>query len=205
MLNDLLKTAELYAHGLDTVQKRREQWIKKHEEIRDHLRLIADYLNNKSTYKQGFFVDTLHAFNEDINGTSAKLPSVTFRSGAMPMLVTFRNSMGEKKSFKEDGFHISFNPTITGQIIILLLPHQSELNKTPLPYTTIAVINNPIDITMDFIEQVIARGMEAAYYTSFTGMGEQPNETPEQTTQPIAVNERNPIGFKRYETTEKIK
>jgi len=148
-------------------------------------------------------VDTLHAFNEEINGTSSEMPSITFRSGEMPMLVTFHNVMGEKKSFVEDGFHISFNPTITGQIVVLLLPHQSEMNKQPLPYTTLAVINDPGQITMDIADQIISRGMEAAFYTSFTGMSEQPGENPEQ-LQP-SVNERNPIGFKRYETTEKVK
>lgn len=204
MLNDLLQAANLYAKGFEKVQHRREQWLKKYEEIRDQLKEIAEYLNANSLYKQGFFVDTLHAFNEDINGTSAKMPSVTFRTGYMPMLVTFRNSMGEKKSFTEEGFHISFNPTITGQIVVLLLPHQSELNKEKLPYTTMAVINEPAQITKDFVEQVIARGMEAAFYSSFTGMGEQPGDNEQAPPPAVAVNERNPIGFKRYETTEKV-
>lgn len=207
MLDNILQIANQYARGLENVEQRREQWLGKYVELRDHLKEIAEYLNANATYKQGFFVDTLHAFNEDINGTSSKMPSVTFRSGEMPMQVTFRNSMGEKKSFFESGFHISFNPTITGQIIVMLEPHQSALNAEPLPYNTLAVINNPSQLTMEITDAIIARGIEAAFYSSFTGMSEQPNITgSENDNQQLpSSTQRNPIGFKRYETTEKIK
>lgn len=204
MMKDLLDVANMYARGLENVEAKRDQWLKKYIELRDHLKEVADYLNSNALYRQGFFVDTLHAFSEDINGTSSKMPSVTFRSGEMPMLVTFRNSMGEKKSFVEDGFHISFNPTITGQIVVLLLPHHSELNKQEVQYTTLAVINDPKELSTDIIDQIIARGMETAFYTSFTGMAEQPVENGQEGNIP-SLAERNPIGFKRYETTEKVK
>jgi hypothetical protein len=203
MLDNLLQIADLYANGLKNVQLRREQWLTKYTELRDHLTETATYLNTNGKYKQGFFVDTLHAFNEDINGTSNKMPSVSFRSGEMPMLITFRNSMGEKKSYVEEGFIISFNPTITGQIVVLLLPHQSELNKNQLQYTSLAVINDPTELTVETIDQIIARGIETAFYTSFTGMAElsADNETANQ----IPAVARNPIGFKKYETTERVK
>jgi hypothetical protein len=199
MSDSLLNAADLYAKGLQRVESRRQQWIDKHTELRDHLAKVAEFLNEHSKYKQGFFVDTLLAFNEDMNGTSTKMPSVSFRSGPMPMLVTFRNTMGEKKTLMEEGFHISFNPTITGQIVVLLLPHQSELNKEPLPYSTLAVINEPEKLSMDYADELIEEGIEAAFYTSFTGMGEQQ----EDNRQP--VYERHPIGFRIHETTEKVK
>ena len=118
------------------------------------------------------------------------------------MQVTFRNSLGERKELFEQGFHITFNPTITGQIIILLFPHYSELNKTQPPYLTLAIVDDPAQITMDFAEDIISKGMEAAYSTSFTGMGAQPENEQTEAQPPRA---HNPIGFKRYETTEKVK
>src|SRR4051812_4724999 len=123
MLDEILNIANRYADGVRHVQTRRTQWLIKYKELKDRLKEIADQLNGSAAYKQGFFIDTLHAYHEDTNGVCAEMPSVTFRSGEMPMLVAFRNSMGERKEYMEQGFHISFNPTITGQIIVLLFPH----------------------------------------------------------------------------------
>src|SRR3954466_10886823 len=119
MVNNILNAANLYTTGLKHVQDKRAAWLIKHEELKKHLKEVAKELNAKATYKQGFFVDTLQAFNEDINGTCAALPSVSFRSGDMSMLVTFKNSLGERKEYNEEGFHITLNPLITGQIVVL--------------------------------------------------------------------------------------
>src|ERR1700741_3498433 len=81
MLTDILNAANRYTDGIDKVKKRRADWVKKHAELKVHLKEIAGHLNDKSTYKQGFFVDTLHAFNEETNGVCNELPSITFRSG----------------------------------------------------------------------------------------------------------------------------
>lgn len=201
MLSDILNAANLYADGVKHVLERRDQWLKKHVELKDHLKEVADYLNTNATYKQGFYVDVLHAFDEDLNGTSAAMPSVTLRSGTMPMLVTFRNSMGEKKEYTEDGFHLTFAPTLTGQVIVLLLPHQNILSKDEPQFTTLSVIDEPGKLTMDIADQIISKGIELAFYSSFAGMSEQ-NEINEQTPN---LNQRNPIGFKLHETTEKVK
>ncbi len=202
MLNDILNAANLYATGLKNVQDRRDQWLKKHTELKDHLKELADYLTANATYKQGFYVDVLHAFDEHMNGTSASLPSVTLRSGPMPMLVLFKNNMGEKKDYIEEGFHITFSPIITGQLIVLLLPHQNELNKTEPQYITLSILDEPEKLTMDMVDQIISKGIEVAYYSSFTGMSEQTeeNQQPETPSQ-----QRAPIGFKLHETTEKVK
>ena len=168
MNDQILIAANLYAEGVKNVTERREQWLEKHKELKARLMEIAAYLNANATYKQGFFVDILHAFDEEMNGTSANMPSVTFRSGSMPMLVTFRNSMGEKKGYAEDGFHISFNPTITGSVVVLLLPHHSDLNKEPAQFMTLSVFEQPSEITMEIADQIIARGIEIAFYSSFT-------------------------------------
>jgi len=203
MLTDILNAANLYATGAKQVQDRRDQWLEKHTELKDHLKEVAKYLNANAAYKQGFFVDVLHAFDEEMNGTSAAIPSLTLRSGSMPMMVLFKNNMGEKKDYVEEGFHLTFAPTITGQVIVLLLPHQNALNKTELQYTTLSIIDEPGKLTMDMADEIIAKGIELAYYSSFTGMGNQPadeNEQPGPNAQ-----QRNPIGFKLHETTEKVK
>ena len=184
------------------MQDRREQWMKKHEELKTHLKEIADYLNANATYKQGFFVDELHAFDENINGTSAAMPSLTLRSGPMPMLVIFRNTMGEKKEYTEEGFHLTFSPTITGQVVVLFLPHQSELNKTQAQYITLSVIDEPAKLTMEIADTIIGKGIELAYYSSFAGISEQHEEQEQMIPPP--TDQRNPIGFKLHETTEKV-
>ncbi len=170
--------------------------------LKDHLKKVAQYLNDNARYKQGFYVDTMHAFNEEIKGTSSRMPSVTFRSGAMPMLVTFRNSMGEKKAYTEEGFSISFTPTITGQIIVILQPHYSDLDKEPPGYDTLAVIDEPAQITEPVIDEIVARGIEMAFYSSFTGMSATPAD--ENARGENNLNKRNAIGFKRHDTTEKV-
>ncbi len=206
MIDNILKVADLYAQGIKHVEKRRAQWVAKHDELETHLKQIAATLNEKAEYKQGFFVDKLHAYNEDMNGSCAGMPSLTLRSGDMPMLMTFRNAMGERKEYTEAGFQISFNPTITGQVIVLLFPHQSDLSKPTNQYMTLAVIDEPGNITMDVIDEIIAKGMETAFYSSFTGMSEQnaPDGDTSADQQQQAPHAHNPIGFKRYETTEKV-
>jgi hypothetical protein len=202
MINDILNSANLYATGLAKVTGRREQWQQKQPELKKHLTEIATYLNENSTYKQGFFVDTLHAFDEAINGTCEAMASFTLRSGAMPLQVLFRNTMGEKKEYQEQGFHITFIPTITGQVIVLLLPHQNDLNKAETKYITLSVIDEPAKLTMDHVDQIVAKGIELAYYSSFTGMSDQPIEN--DANRSLASHEHSPIGFKLHETTEKV-
>ncbi|MCW3121174.1 MAG: hypothetical protein JWQ38_666 [Flavipsychrobacter sp.] len=202
MLNEILRHANKYSDGLKKIQARKEQWLVKHKELKAHLEQLADYLDANTTYKQDFYVDMLHAYNEDMHGTCADMPSVAFRSGDMPMLLTFRNSMGERKSYIEEGFSITFSPTITGQILVLLLPHHNDLNKNPPEYSSLAVINDPGELTMDMADRIISNGMEVAYHTSFTGMSEPSDNNDQAETQsPV---QRTPIGFKRYETTQKI-
>ena len=200
MFEEILNAANRYDEGLAHVHSRQDQWLAGHERVRDHLKAIADHLNQHALYKQGFFVDTLHAFNEGMRGTSSRMPSLEFRTGAMPMPVTFRNSIGEKMTYKEEGFSISFTPTITGQIIVLLQPHTSDLEQERPQLVTLDVILEPSQLTNERIEKILAHGMEIAYYGSFTGMGEQPHFT-EQDAMPV---KRNPIGFKRHDTTQKI-
>ncbi len=94
MFDNILGIANKYAEGLQHVQERRTQWLQKHKDLKEQLKQIADHLNANTTYPQGFFVDTLHAYNEDTHGTCADMPSITFRSGDMPMMVTFKKSSG---------------------------------------------------------------------------------------------------------------
>jgi hypothetical protein len=119
----------------------------------------------------------------------------------MPMLVKFRNTSGDLKEYFEEGFKITFSPTITGQILILIFPHYSNLDETPPPFQTVAVLNDPSQLTNDMIDEIVTKGLETAYYSSFTGLAEINIENEEQ-KYPKPVN---PIGFKRYETTETMK
>ncbi|GAA4469396.1 hypothetical protein GCM10023093_28820 [Nemorincola caseinilytica] len=200
MFDEILNWANRYDEGLAHVHSRQDQWLAGHERVRDHLKAIADHLNQNARYRQGFFVDTLHAFNEGMRGTNTRMPSLEFRSGPMPMPITFRNSIGEKMTYEEEGFSISFTPTITGEILVLLQPHTSDLEQDPPELVTLGVIREPGQLTNPVIEQLIARGMEIAFYGSFTGMGEQPHLI----DQDDMALKRNPIGFKRHDTTEKI-
>jgi len=198
MMNDIVNVANMYAEGLKNVLKRREQWIKKHDEIKAHLKEIADHLNTNAVYKQGFFVDSLHAFNEEINGICSDMPSLAFRSGEMSMGVIFKNNMGETKEYMEQGFHITFNPTIPGEIIVLLFPHYSDLNTEKPPYATLAIIDDLEQLTNELIDQIIIKGLEASFYSSYTGVLEREEEN----EQPDNIH-TSPIGFKRYDTTQK--
>ncbi len=202
MLDDILNATNLYAQGLKNVKERRTSWQEKHKELKEHLKVIADELNATAAYKPGFFVDTLHAFNEEINGICKEMTSVTLRCGDMPMLVTFHNSIGEKKEYTEEGFRISFIPSVTGEIMVLLYAHHSELDKNAPKVGTLAIIPDPSGFTMDMADEIIAKGIEMAFYTSFTGMAEvqDENEKPGERKE----HPHNPIGFKRYETTEKV-
>ncbi len=202
MTENILNVANKYADGLSEVRERRSQWMAQHKEVRNRLKQIAEYLNQEARYQPGFFVDTNHAFNEDINGTCADLPSLTFRSGEMPMEISFRNASGGKKEYLEEGFRITFSPVITGQVVILLQPHYNTLSAEKPGYFNLAIIDAPLAMTPEFIDQVIARGMEIAYYSSFTGLADKQKKAMEETQ---VQHEHTPIGFKRYESTEKVK
>ncbi len=200
MFEKILKEANRYSGGLAHVQSRQDQWLAAYERIRDHMKVIATYLNEHAAYKQGFFVDTLHAFNEGMRGTNVRMPSLEFRSGPMPMPITFRNSIGERLTYKEEGFGISFTPTIAGQIVIVLQPHASDLDTETPEAVTLGVVNEPSELSNELVEEVIEKGIQLAFYTSFTGMTEYENQ--EETN--FISAKRHPIGFRRYDTTEKI-
>lgn len=198
MLTDVLSAANRYTDGLNHVQARKDQWLKKSAEIKNHLKQIADYLNANATFKAGFYVDAFHAFNEEINGTCAEMPSVTFRSGEIDMGLVFRNNMGQTKCFNEKGFQLTFNPTITGQILLLLLPHHSDLVSKDNKYINLAIVNDLSELTDEFVEEAVQKALEIAFHTSFAGMAEQ---------DPAAAADGHnytPIGFKRYESTEHV-
>lgn len=202
MIENILKVVNLYGEGLDEIQKRRSQWLLKYKELRAHMKEIATQLNNTATYKAGFFVDTSHAFNEEINGTCAEMPSLTFRCGDMPLMISFRSAVGERRDYMEEGFQLAFTPTVTGQILVLVQPHINSLNNEKLEMLTLSIIDQPANITIEDIDQLIAKGIEAAFYSSFTGIlhlqKREMNESQKQ-------QQYSPIGFKRYESTEKVK
>ena len=198
-MKDLLDLANKYAEGLEKVLHRRQLWLEKYPLVIARLTEIAEFLNQNSLYKQTFYVDKLHAFNEEINGTCIELPSIAFRTGQMPMMVTFKDEKDNLLTYVEEGLKITFVPDITGQILIMIYPHYSNLDDEPAPCQTILIINDPVELTNQLVDQLIKKGLEIAYTSSFTGWAETSGED-EQNEYPIHTN---PIGFKRYETTEK--
>lgn len=199
MMNDILNAAKKYAEGLSNVEVRRVQWAEKYKLLTEHLKEIADYLNKNAPFKPGYFVDTFYAFDEAINGTCVEMPSVTFRSGDLPMDILFKNEDGNQVAYFEKGFQITFNPTPTGQIVVLLFPHHNNFHKEQAGFTPLLVINNLDDLTMNLIDEIVHKGMEVAFYSSFVGMAEH-NDRPDNPAPPQAYA---PIGFKRFESTEK--
>ena len=193
-MKDLLAAADRYAHGFNNVMDRRRKWIEKFPVLQKHLKDVADDLNARTAYKQQFYVDKLHAYSEEINGTCKELPSITFRSGSMPMQVVFRNAGGSTKEYYEEGFHITFAPTITGQIMVMITPHYSNLDENPPEFKTMVVINDPAQMTDDLVDHILAKGIEMAYYSSFTGLADvNPADGGTENAPP------SPIGFRKFE------
>jgi len=204
MDSKLLEIANRYALGLQRVQKRKESWTSKHTEIKEHLTAVASELNSQAGYKQGFFVDSMHAFDEEIHASCAELQSLVFRSGDMPMHVSFCNDKGEKKDLVEHGFQVTFTPSVTGEIFIFFTPHSSDLNTSSPAVAPLGIFNDPSAITPEHVDTLLAKAMEMAFFTSFTGVAEQLDEA-EKPHKTVNIPHHNPIGFKRYETTEKAK
>jgi len=194
MIKNILDAANKYTEGLQHVQHRRELWVKKSVEVRDHLKEIAEYLNKNTSSKIGFFVDSAYAFDETINGACIEMPSITFRSGDLSMDLTFKNDDGNIITYAEKGFQITFSPSPTGEIIIMLMPHHNNLQTEDPKYITLSIITDLEKLTPDAVDEIVTKGMEAAFYSSYTGISEIKN---------MAPNSYNPVGFKRYETTEK--
>ncbi len=184
----------MYTQGLEHVQQRRALWVEKCKLLVDHLKEIAAYLNENSGFKSGFYVDTFYAFDEQINGTCVEMPSVTLRSGDLPMDIVFKNEDGNAVSYFEKGFQITFNPTPTGQVAVLLFPHHNNFHKVDPVFSPLLVIDDLKAIDLNLIDEIIQRGMQAAIYSSFAGLAEQNQE---------ANQNYNPIGFKRFSSTER--
>ncbi|MFI5384262.1 MAG: hypothetical protein ACHQXK_08535 [Methanosarcina thermophila] len=151
-------------------------------------------------YKPGYYVDKAYAFDEKVNGTCVQMPAVTFRSGDVPVNMHFKDSDGKVTEYTEKGFQITFSPTPTGEIAVLLFPHHSELHQTETPYTMLMLINDLDTLTIELVDDIVSEGMEAAFYTSYVGMGEA-NKVQEQEHDQQRSG-YSPIGFKRYHTTQ---
>ncbi|NDC42602.1 MAG: hypothetical protein EBZ77_13820 [Chitinophagia bacterium] len=201
MNNTILNAANLYAKGLEEVQRKRKDWLSKYKEVRDILKETAVYLNENADYKPGYFVDTNHAFNEEINGTCADIPSITFRCGEMPLHISFRNASGERREYAEEGFLLLFTPTITGQVVVMLRPHHSSLAPETPQFVNLAIIDEPGKLTVEDVNTLVTKGLETAFSTSYTGMGSLHRKDAEAPGKP---KEYVPIGFKRFESTQHV-
>lgn len=192
IMENILQAANLYAQGLTNVNARREAWLQKLPEIKQQLKTIAKYLNENAAYKPGYYVDTFYAYDEEIKGICMRMPSLGFRSGVMPMFLDFSNEEHKTKGYKESGFRINFSPIVTGQVVVTIVYHSNAFIQTDPPYEAMEVFDNPLEITTEVVEALLARGIEEAYYSSYTGLAEK-KQMP-----------YTPIGFKtqRTETTE---
>ncbi len=199
-MDEILKIANKYAKGQADVLNRRNEWLQKSKEVLAQLKEIAAFLNEKGEYGAKYHVDVHLAYNEENHGTCEGLPSITFRSGQMPLHITFRNVGGTNVEFVEEGFHLTFTPSIAGEILVLLVPHTGNFTREQPELEEVAIIENPGAITREIINTIMAKGLEAAYFSSYTGLIERQNlEQDEEQKQ----YQRVPIGFKRFETTEK--
>ena len=208
-MDNILNAANLYAKGLQEVLDRRKQWLEKYKEVQARMKQVAQELNANAEYKQNFYVDVNHAFNEETSGTCENLPSLTFRSGEMPLMLIFKNAMNDKKEYMESGFHITLTPTVTGEILIMLLPHHTSLTTEKAEYINLGMVENPASLSMEMVNDILAKGIEMAFYSSFTGAVALQRRSvvtdqraQEQQQQP---QQYQPIGFKRHESTEKVK
>lgn len=190
-MKHILHAANLYSEGLAHVTKRREDWLEKLPELKQQLKTIAKYLNENASYKPGYYVDTFYAYDEEIKGICRQMPSLAFRSGIMPMFLDFNNEEHKTKGYKEDGFRINFSPIVTGQIVITLIYHANAFINREIAYDALEIVD-PAELTPEFVETLITRGIEDAFYSSYTGLAEK-KEIP-----------YTPVGFKtqRTETTE---
>lgn len=191
-MEQILRAANLYAEGAKNVEHRREEWLKKLPELKQQLKNIAKYLSEHAEYKPGFYVDTLYAYDEESNGICRRMPSLAFRSGPMPMFVDFAKDGHHTKTYTEHGFQVMFSPIVTGQVIVTLFFHSNALIETQEKSKDLTLIDMPSAISQELVEDIIANGIEEAFYSSYTGIAER-KETP-----------YTPIGFKtrRTETTE---
>jgi hypothetical protein len=180
-----------YAEGIEHVERRREDWLQKAKEVKSVLKRIAEELETEAKYKPGFHVDELHAYDDEINGTCVKMPSITFKCGNMSMGITFNNSVNGEKEYVEKGFMIGFYPAITGLVYVMLYLHKNDFQAQATPPVNLMVINEPKDLSESAIENIVAQGVEIAFHSSYAGISEQ-SEEPEYT----------PIGFRKRDSTE---
>ncbi|RYD58417.1 MAG: hypothetical protein EOP56_05750 [Sphingobacteriales bacterium] len=191
-MEQILRAVNLYAEGAKKVEQRRDDWVKKMPELKQQLKSIAKYLSENADYKPGFYVDTLYAYDEESNGICRRMPSLAFRSGPMPLFVDFDKDGQRTKTYTENGFQIMFSPIITGQVLVTLFYHSNALIDASEKAKDMMLIDNPAAISKELIDAIIENGIEAAFYSSYTGIAEQKETS------------YTPIGFKtqRAETTE---
>ncbi|MEI8278593.1 MAG: hypothetical protein WCG87_02450 [Bacteroidota bacterium] len=189
-MDNLLKAANKYAEGLKHVERRRATWQIISKELKGILLEIADHLNSTAEYKPGYYVDLSHAYDDEINGTCVQMPLVTFRSGNMPMGMSFNSSVNGIKEYTEKGFKIGFYPAVTGLIFVMLHLHHNDFQPEELPPASLMVIDDPNELSKELVQELIAQGIETAYQSSYTGISEHQEPT------------YSPIGFKMHDTTE---
>ena len=193
-MEQILQAANKYSEGLNAVLKRRKDWLDHYKTVRERLQKIAEYLNTNSSYKQHFVVHTHRAYNDSIEGSCTEVSALVFKSGEMSQHLTFRNAIGEHAEYVEGGFELTFSPSITGQIVLMMLPHTGTMNIHKREQQVVAIIDNPMSLTHDLIDDIVTKALMAAFHTSFTGMAEQ-NE--EMMTEQAKIQQRTPIGFRR--------
>jgi hypothetical protein len=83
----------------------------------------------------------------------------------------------------------------------LLQPHYSNGSEKP-EFINIAIVDHPKQLTSEVIDELVAKAMEVAFYSSFTGMVDLQQHEMQQESQKQYKPE--PIGFRRYESTQKV-
>ena len=185
MIEQILQAANRYADGVNAVEQRRHAWAQKAIEVEKHLKEIADYLNTNAAYKANYHTEVQHAYDEHSDGSCIAMPAVILGSGKMPMLLVFEDKDKKKKEIFESGFELSFNPSVTGQIIVQLIPHHNELQQQPPMPVVLEIIDDVSKITNEDLDALVINALtaEAERYNKET---------------------RTPIGFRMHELPQTI-
>jgi len=195
MTEQILQAANRYAEGVNAVEQRRHAWMQKAIDVEKHLKEIADYLNANAAYKANYYTEVQHAYDEHTDGSCIAMAAVMFGTRKMPMMLVFEDKDKKKKEVFESGFVLSFSPSVTGQIVVQLLPHHNELQPEPPVPVVLEIIDEVDKLTNEDLDGLIIAALTNALHTSFTGVAEAEKYNKET---------RTPIGFRMHEGTTTV-
>lgn len=169
MLSKILAAEKRYSDGFKKVLAQRKSWENKAGKVTDRLQQIADYLNKHSSYQQEYSVDSYPATDEQSRSVCDALLSVVFSSGNVDMQLDFHDKKNKRSSI-EMGFQLVISPTVSGGLVVYVIPHYSDFTHEEIQPVILEHCMIPTDLNNEKIDQWVIRSLEVAYESSFTGM-----------------------------------